>query len=110
VTTTNIKGKTVKSAPKVTQGPKKATATKTVKPAMPKRLSQQPKKLVATSQPHLSPIEEISDLLDSLPLDAFVELTHRLLTSIPTLPNGPTRTRVLLKIVALFAAEYGSTA
>jgi hypothetical protein len=110
VTTTNKKGKTVKSAPKSTQGPKKASANKTVKPAKTKRLCQQPKKLVAPYQPHLSPIEEISDLLDNLLLDACVELTRRLLTSIPTLPTGPARTRVVLKIVVLLAAEYGSTA
>jgi hypothetical protein len=34
------------------------------------------------------PIEEISDLLDTRPIDACVELTGRLLTAAPTLPSG----------------------
>jgi hypothetical protein len=46
-----------------------------------------------------SPIEEISDLLDTLPIDACMELTRRLLTAAPT----------LLSVVP-FVAEYGSTA
>ena len=35
-----------------------------------------------------NPLEEISDLLDRLPLQACVELTRRLLTSISSLPTG----------------------
>jgi hypothetical protein len=57
-----------------------------------------------------SPIEEISDLLDTLPIDACVELTRRLLTAAPTLPSGAAHPRAVLKIVVLFVAEYGSTA
>jgi hypothetical protein len=57
-----------------------------------------------------SPIEEISDLLDTLPIDACVELTRRLLTAAPTLPSGTARSRVVLKIVVLFVPKYGSTA
>jgi hypothetical protein len=57
-----------------------------------------------------SPIEEISDLLDAIPIDACVELTRRLFTAAPTLPSGAARLRALLKIVVLFLAEYGSTA
>jgi hypothetical protein len=56
-----------------------------------------------------SPIEEISDLLDNLPVNACVELTRRLLTAVPTLPSGATRSRAVLKIVILFVAKYGST-
>ena len=41
---------------------------------------------------------------------AFVELTRRLLTAVPFLRLGPARSRVVLKIVVLFVAEYGSTA
>ena len=44
-----------------------------------------------------SALEEISDLLDNLPLDACVELTRRLLTALPTLPTGAARTRAVLK-------------
>jgi hypothetical protein len=34
-----------------------------------------------------SPLEEFSDLLDNLPIDACMELTRRLLTAIPSLPS-----------------------
>jgi hypothetical protein len=57
-----------------------------------------------------SPIEEISDLFDTLPIDACVELMRRFLTAAPTLPSGTARSRAVLKIVVLFVAEYGSTA
>jgi hypothetical protein len=57
-----------------------------------------------------SPVEEISDLLDTLPMNACVELTRRLLTAVPSLPSGPARSRAVLKTVILFVAEYGSTA
>jgi predicted nucleic acid-binding Zn-ribbon protein len=111
VTTTRKKGKTAKSAPKVTVGPKQAPVAKPVKPAKHRQTSQPtPTELVAPSQPAQSPLEEISDLLDNLPIKACVELTRRLLTSVPTLPAGPARSRAALKIVVLFVAEYGSTA
>ena len=55
--------------------------------------------------PTQSLIEEISDLLDNLTVDACVELTRRLLTSVPTHPFGAARTRAVLKIVILFVAE-----
>ena len=35
-----------------------------------------------------NPLDEISDLLDRLPLQAWVELTRRLLTSFSSLPSG----------------------
>jgi hypothetical protein len=57
-----------------------------------------------------SPVEEISDLLDTLPMDACIELTRRLLTAVPPLPSGPARSRAVLKTLILFVAEYGSTA
>jgi hypothetical protein len=34
-------------------------------------------------------VEEISDLLDTLSLDACIELTRRLLTDVPSLLSGP---------------------
>jgi hypothetical protein len=55
-------------------------------------------------------VEEISDLLDTLPMNACIELTRRLLIAVPSLPSGPTRSRAVLKTVILFVAEYGSTA
>jgi len=54
-------------------------------------------------------LEEISDLLDRLPLQACVELTRRLLTSISSLPTGSACPRAVLKTVIPFVAEYGST-
>ena len=111
MTTTRQKGNADKPAPKVTAAPKQAPVTKTTRPAKPKQPSQpKPKELVVPTKPIQSPIEEISDLLDTLPLNACVELTRRLLTSVPTLPSGTARPRAVLKIVILFVAEYGSTA
>jgi len=89
--------------PKVTAtrkkgGPKKPEPkpTAAVQPAAGK-----PKKKVAASvktaatKPTIpvlvvptNPLEEISDLLDRLPLQACLELTRRLLTSISSLPTG----------------------
>jgi hypothetical protein len=57
-----------------------------------------------------SPVDEISDLLDTLPMDACIELTRRLLIAVPSLPSGPARSWAVLKTVILFVAEYGSTA
>jgi hypothetical protein len=51
-----------------------------------------------------SSIEEICDLLDTLPIDACVDLTLRILTAAPTLPSGAARSRAVLKIVVLFVA------
>ena len=56
-----------------------------------------------------NPLEDISDLLDRLPLQACVELTRRLLTSISSFTTGTARPRAVLKTVILFVAEYGST-
>jgi hypothetical protein len=64
---------------------------------------------VVPTQSSTSPLEEISDLLDYLPIHACVELTRRLLTSISSLPTGAARPRAVLKTVILFVAEYGST-
>ena len=65
--------------------------------------------LVVPKQSSTSPLEEISDLLDHLPIQSCVELTRRLLTSISTLPTGAARQRAVLKTVILLVAEYGST-
>ena len=64
--------------------------------------------LVVTNQSPTKPLEEISDLLDRLPLQACVELTRRLLTSI-FLPTVTARPRAVLKTVILFVDEYGTT-
>ena len=65
--------------------------------------------LVVPTQSSTSPLEDISDLLDHLPIQACVELTRWLLTSISSLPTGAARPRAVLKTVILFVAEYGST-
>ena len=56
-----------------------------------------------------NPLEQISDLLDRLPIQTCVELTRRLLTSISSLRTGTACPRAVLKTVILFVAEYGST-
>jgi hypothetical protein len=88
--------------------PKPKVAPKAVVNA--KIVAAQPssKKLVVAPHPTTSPLEGISDL-DELPLKACVELTHRLLTSIPSLLMGVARPRAVLKAVMLFVAEFGST-
>ena len=60
------------------------------------------------NQSPTSPLEDISDL-DRLPIQACVELTLRLLTTMSSLPTGAGRPRAVLKTVILFVAEYGST-
>ena len=57
----------------------------------------------------ISLLEIISDILDLLPLHAFVELTRRLLKSISFLLTGTTRPRAILKTVILLEDEYVST-
>lgn len=61
-------------------------------------------------QPNKSLTEETSDLLDNLHLNTSAELTRRIFTSIPILPFGAAHSQAVLKTVALFVAEYGSTA
>jgi hypothetical protein len=97
--------------------PKTAAATKPVaaKPvkkavAIVKTAAAKPTiKLVDPNHCPFNPLEEISDLLDHLPIQACVEITLRLLIAISTLPTGEARPRDVLKTVILFVAEYGST-
>jgi hypothetical protein len=65
--------------------------------------------LVVPKQRTTSTLEEISYLLDHLPIHACVELTRRLLTSISSLPAGAFRPQAVLKTVILLEVEYGST-
>jgi len=58
--------------------------------------------LVVPTRNRTSPLEDISDLLDRLPLQECEELTRRLLMSICFLTKG-------VKTIILFVAEYGST-
>ena len=100
----------MKSAPKVTLGHKQASVTKLKKPANPANpLQPKPEELVVPPQTNQS-LNEISDLLDNLPLKERAELTRRILTSIPILPFGAARSWAVLKTVVFFVAEYGSMA
>jgi len=52
-------------------------------------------------------MEEMCDLLDGLPLQAYFELSRRLLTCISSLPTGAACPQATLKTVILFVAEFG---
>jgi hypothetical protein len=56
-------------------------------------------KLVVPTQSSTSPLEEISDLVHQLPIQACVVLFRRLLTSVSSLPTGAARLRAVLKTV-----------
>ena len=106
VTATAKKAKPEKVKPKITAAPKKAA----VKPRKAASTDAKPfatPKPVANPAP-ASPLEEISDLLDSVPTEACVQLTRRLLASISSLHKGAARPRAVLKTVIIFVAEYGS--
>jgi len=94
------------AAPQRASGKSKKKAVASVKTAAVKPTTPN---LVVPIQNPTSPLEDISDLLDHLPLHACVELTRRLLTSISSLPTGTARPRAVLKTIILFVAEYGST-
>jgi len=105
--------KTNKSALKPTAAPKLApvsTKWHVAKTAKPKVEDPKSANEVVPPHPNQSPLEGISDLLDKLPLETCVKLTHQLLTSAPTLPIGRARPQAVLKTVILFVAEYCSTA
>jgi len=108
VTATKKAAKPEKAEPKTTAAPKAAGG----KPKKSATMSAKPvtaTQVVTNPHPNTSPLEGISDLLDNLPLEACVELTRRLLTSISYLPKGTAPPRAVLKTVILFVAEYGST-
>jgi len=90
------------AAPQLAAGKSKKKVAASVKTAATKPTT--PVLVVPTN-----PFEEITDLLDRLPLQACVELTRWLLTSISSFPTGTVRARAVLKTVILFVGEYGST-
>jgi hypothetical protein len=99
--------KEVKAAQPAVAAPQQAPMKKQ---ATTGKSSPPPKKpKPASIPPNQSPVEEISDLLDNLPVNACVELTRRLLTAVPNLPSGAARSRAALKIVILFVVRrhYG---
>jgi len=110
VTVTRKTARPEKPEPKPTAAPKPATGKPKKKAAVSVKTTAAKlttPNLVVPTQTSTSPLQEISDLLDHLPLQACVELTRRLLTSI-TLPTGAVRPRNVLKTAILFVAEYGS--
>ena len=90
VAATRERARPQKSEPKTTAAPKpnagksKKKAAAGVKTADAKPTTPN---LVVPNQSTTSPLEEISDLLDHLPLHACVDLTRRVLTSISSLPT-----------------------
>jgi hypothetical protein len=109
VKSTSKKVSSKKPEPKVSVAPKKAPTTKaSTKECVANHAPL--KQLVHPPTVNPSPVEEISDLLDTLSMKACVELTRRLLTAIPSFPSGPARSGAILKTIILFAAEFGSTA
>ena len=99
-----------KAGPKKSK-PKSPVATKPATGKAKKKAAASVKtfELVVPNQSSTYPLEEISDILDHLLIQACVELTRLLLTSISSLPTGPARPRAVLKPVILFVAEYDST-
>ncbi|KDR15885.1 hypothetical protein L798_09811 [Zootermopsis nevadensis] len=69
-----------------------------------------PKKTDPTPPKGQSPLQEISDILETLSPRACIELTRRLLAVIHSLPPGGSHPRALLKTVLLFMADNGGTA
>jgi hypothetical protein len=94
------------AATKPAAGKPKKKAASSVKTAAVKHTTPE---LVVPTQSSTSPLEVTSDLLDRLPLQACVELTRRLLTSISSLPTRAARPRAVVKNVILFLVEYRST-
>ena len=94
------------AATKPAAGKTKKKAAESVKTAAAKPTTPE---LVVPTQSSTSTLEDISDLLDHLPIQACEELTRRLLTSTSFLPTGAARQLAVLKTVILFVAEYGST-
>jgi len=93
LTATKKSARPEKPQPKPTAAPKPATE-KTKKKTAAAAKTTTPNLMVPT-QISTSPLEDISDLLDHLPLQACVELTHWLLTSISSLPTGAACPRVI---------------
>jgi hypothetical protein len=112
VTATTKTSRPKKLKLKSTAGPKPATgkpkkkAAACVKTAAAKPITAE---LVVPTQTSSSPLEDISDLLDHLPLPTCEDLTRWLHTVISSLPTEAARTRAVFKTVILFMSEYGCT-
>ena len=75
-----------KAEPKTASAPKKAAVKHKKAASASAKPARTPKPVANT--PSTSPLENISALLDSLPLEVCVQLTRRLLASISSLPKG----------------------
>jgi hypothetical protein len=112
VTTTTETARPQKREPKYAAAPKRAARKSKKKAAASvKTAAATPttSNLVLPNQNPTSPLEEISDLIDYLPLSACVELTRLLLMSISFLATEAARPRAVLNTVNIFVAEYGIT-
>jgi hypothetical protein len=112
VTATGETARPQKPEPKSTAAPKRTAGKSKKKAAVSVKITaakSTPLNLVVPTQNSTSPLEEISELLDNLPLPACVELTRRLLASFSSLPIGAARPRAVLKTVTIYVAEYDST-
>ena len=112
VTATRRTARSKKPEHKPAAGPKPATAKPKKKAgASVKSATGKPTttNLLVTAQLNTSPLEDISDILDHLPLQACMELIRLLLMSMSSTPTAEDRPRASLKTVILFVTEYGST-
>jgi len=102
VTATREKARPQKPEHKSTAAPKGASRNSKKKTAASVKTAAAtlttPSLVVPTQSP-TSPLKEISDLFDHLPLHACEELNRLLLTSISSLPAGAARPRCVLKTV-----------
>ena len=102
-----------KAGPKKPE-PKPTAAAETAAGKLKKKIAASVKTVATKSTipvlvVHTNPLEEISDLLDRLRLQACVELTRRPLKSNSSFPTGTALPRAVSKTVILFVAEYGRT-
>jgi hypothetical protein len=125
VTTTVKKAKPEKAEPS-TAAPKKAAvkpqkaAGSAIKP-VPTQPAVKSKKaansgskpvrapVTVDNPPSTLPLEDITDLLDSLSREECVRLSRRVVACISSLPTGADRHTAVLKTVILFFAGYGTT-
>ena len=101
MTATRETARPQQSEPKSTEAPKRNAGKSNIKAAASVKTAAgkpTPPNLVVPTQKSTSPLEEISDLLDHLPLPACVELTRRFFKYI-SLPTGAARPRAVLKTV-----------
>jgi hypothetical protein len=103
VTTSTKEAKPTEAEPKSTAATKRAAA----KPKRAATAGTKPgtaAKQMVVPRPNNSPLNGITDLVDTLHVEARVELTRLFLLSLLSLPQGAARPRAVLKTVILFVA------